>query len=112
RASSCACFLVSARCQLISTRQFLRSTLCPCFGAASSANDHWVGSACSPSDDVDAMDSGPIPYLPASCMPDGLSDDAHVISIFPCSGRIWSWASRSVNHSDSYEKRGSPRRSL
>ena len=68
-ASFSASFFDSARCQLISTRQFLRSTVLPCFAAASSANDHCVGSACSPSDDVDAIDSTPMPYLPAICMP-------------------------------------------
>ena len=58
------------------TRQFLRSTVWPCFCAASSANAHCVGSACRPSDEVEAIESTPMPYLPAICMPDGLIDEA------------------------------------
>ena len=40
----------------------------PCSSAASSANRHCVGSACSPSALVDAIDRTPIPYLPAICL--------------------------------------------
>ena len=77
--------------------------------AASSANAHCVGSACRPSVEVEAIDSTPMPYLPASCMPDGEIDDAVAIGMSSCTGRICSWASRSVNQSDSYVKRSSPR---
>ena len=52
-----------------------------------------------PSVDVDAIDSAPMPYLPASCMPDGEMLDATVIGMSSCSGRICSAASFSVNHS-------------
>ena len=104
-----ACWRVSARCHDSSTRQLARSTTWPCSAAAASAKAHWVGSAARPSDDVEAMDSTPQPCLPASCMPDGDSDDAVAMGMRSCSGRICSWASRSVNQSDSCEKRSSPR---
>jgi len=40
-----------------------------------------VGSAAMPSVDVDAIDSAPMPYLPASCIPDGEMLDATVIGL-------------------------------
>src|SRR5215475_5511765 len=49
RASARACSRVSAMCQLISTRQSLRSTVCPCSAAAASAKLHCVRSAFRPS---------------------------------------------------------------
>ena len=98
-ASFSASFLDSARCQLMSTRQFLRSTVVLCSSAASSANDHCKGSACSPSVDVEAIESTPMPYLPAIFMPEGLMEDAVTMGISSCSGRIWSCASRMVNQS-------------
>ena len=58
------------------TRQFLRSTTWPCSAAASSAKLHWVGSAWIPSVEFEAIDSTPMPYLPASVIPDGEIDDA------------------------------------
>ena len=58
-------------CQLIITRQFLRSTIWPCLAADSSANPHWVGRAWMPSVVFDAIESTPMPYLPAIVMPDG-----------------------------------------
>src|SRR5439155_16349423 len=85
-ASCSACFFDSARCQDISTRQLRRSTVWPCFLAASSAKLHWIGSACRPSSEVEAIDSTPMPYLPASCMPEGLIEDAAAIGISSCSG--------------------------
>ena len=69
----------SARCQLIRTRQFLRSTVVPCDAAASSANDHCVGSASRPSEEFDAIESTPIPYLPAIFIPEGLNEEAVTI---------------------------------
>ena len=86
-------------CQLIITRQSLRSTVWPCVAAASSAKPHWVGSAAIPSVDVEAMDSAPMPYFPANCMPDGEMLDATVIGMFSWTGRSCSAASRRVNHS-------------
>ena len=80
-ASRRACSLVSAMCQLISTRQSRRSTVVPCAAAASSANAHCVGSACRPSALVEAIDSTPMPYLPAICMPLGLMLDAVAIGM-------------------------------
>ena len=62
----------------------------------------------SPSVDVDAIDSTPMPYLPASVMPDGLMLDATAIGIVSCRGRICSAASFSSNQSLWYVKR-SPR---
>ncbi len=87
-------------CQLISTRQLRRSTTEPCFSAASSANAHCVGRACSPSALVEAIDSTPVPYLPASCIPLGLMLDAVAIGISSWNGRICSAASCSSNQSD------------
>ena len=72
---------VSARWNAISTRQSARSTVDPCSAAASSAKPHCVGSAWMPSVELDAIDSTPMPYLPASCMPDGEIDDAAAIGI-------------------------------
>ena len=54
-----------------------------------------------PSVEFEAIDSTPMPYLPASCMPDGEIDDATAIGISSCSGRICSWASCSSNQSHS-----------
>ena len=61
-----------------------------------------------PSLEVEAIDRAPMPYLPASCMPDGEMLDATVIGMFSCSGRICNAASFSVNHSLSWVKRSSP----
>ncbi len=83
------------------TRQSRRDTVWPFSAAAVSAKPHWVGSAASPSDEVEAIDSTPQPYLPARVIPEGESDDAVAISMSSCRGRIWSWASRSENQSES-----------
>ena len=54
-----------------------------------------------PSVEFEAIDSTPMPYLPASCIPDGEIDDAVVIGMSSWSGRICSWASWRSNQSDS-----------
>ena len=77
----------SARWNAISTRQSARSTVEPCCAAASSAKPHCVGRALMPSVELEAIDSTPMPYLPASCMPDGEIDDAVAIGISSCSGQ-------------------------
>ena len=87
-------------CQLSSTRQFLRSTVVPAFLAADSAKPHCVGSAVSPSVDIEPSEMMPMPYLPASVMPDGLICEATANGMSSCSGRSWSAASCIVNHSD------------
>src|SRR5205085_10182925 len=69
-ASSRAFSRVSAMCQLKTTRQSLRLTVLPCFLAASSANDHCVGSAVRPSSDIEPIEITPMPCLPARVMPD------------------------------------------
>ena len=86
-ASARACSRVSARWKAISTRQSRRSTVEPCCAAASSANAHCVGRACRPSLELEAIESTPMPYLPASCMPDGEIDDAVAIGMSSCTGR-------------------------
>ena len=101
---------LSARCQLISTRHLPRSATWPCRAADSSAKLHCVGRACSPSAVLAPIDSTPMPYLPASVMPDGLSIEATAAGISSWSGRIWSWASLRVNQSLSWLNLGSPRR--
>ena len=63
------------------------STVEPCCAAASSAKPHCVGRALMPSVELEAIDSTPMPYLPASCMPDGEIDDATAIGISSCSGQ-------------------------
>jgi hypothetical protein len=57
---------------------------------------------------VEAMESTPHPYLPASCMPDGEMDDGGGHGHASCSGRICNWASFRVNQSLSWLKRSSP----
>ncbi len=86
-------------CQLITTRQLRRSTLCPLRAADSSAKLHWVGSACRPAVDMEPMDSTPQPYLPARVMPDGLTMEATAMGTSSCTGRSCSAASRRVNQS-------------
>src|SRR6476620_8522867 len=75
-ASSIAFSRVSAMCQLSSTRQFLRSTVVPCFFADDSADAHCVVSAVRPSFDIEPSEMMPMPYLPARVMPDGLICEA------------------------------------
>ena len=58
-------------CQLNSTRQSERLTVVPAFLAASSAKPHCVGSAIRPCVDIEPSEMMPMPYLPASVMPDG-----------------------------------------
>ena len=58
-------------CQDNSTRQSERLTVVPYFFAASSAKPHCVGSAISPCVDIDPSEMIPMPYFPASVMPDG-----------------------------------------
>ena len=86
-------------CQFSSTRQFLRSTVVPCFLAASSAKPHCVGSAVRPCVDIEPSEMMPMPYLPASVMPDGLICEATANGISSCSGRSCSAASFRVNQS-------------
>src|ERR1700736_3365230 len=78
-ASRRACSRVSAMCQLNSTRQSERLTVVPCFLAASSAKPHWVGSAIRPCVDIEPSEMMPMPYLPASVMPDGEICDATIL---------------------------------
>ena len=49
---------------------------------------------------VEAIESTPMPYLPAICIPLGLMLDAVAIGMRSCMGRICSAASWSVNQSD------------
>ena len=88
-------------CQFITMRQFLRSTLLPCWAADSSAKLHWVGSERIPAFVIEPIERTPASCLPASVMPDGVRIEATANSIFSCNGFSWSLASRSVNHSDS-----------
>jgi hypothetical protein len=62
-----------------------------------------------PSVEWDAIDSTPMPYLPAICIPDGEIDDAVTIGMSSWIGSSWSSQSCNSNHSHSYENRGSPR---
>src|SRR5712675_360929 len=98
-ASRRACSRLSAMCQLSNTRQLARLTVVPCFLAASSAKPHWVGSAIKPCVDIEPSEMMPMPYLPASVMPDGEICDATTNGISSCSGRICSAASFMVNQS-------------
>ena len=98
-ASRRACSRVSAMCQLNSTRQSDRLTVVPCFLAASSAKPHCVGRAISPCVDIEPSEIMPMPYLPASVMPDGEICDATTNGISSCKGRICSAASFMVNQS-------------
>src|SRR6202035_3283589 len=98
-ASRRACSRVSAMCQLSSTRQSDRLTVVPCFFAASSAKPHWVGSAIRPCVDIEPSEMMPMPYLPASVMPDGEICDATTNGMSSCRGRICSAASFMTNHS-------------
>jgi len=77
--------------------------------ADSSAKDHCVGKAANPAVLLEAIDSTPHPYLPASCMPEGDSVDAVAMGMLSCNGNNCSWASRRVNQSLSWLKRSSPR---
>ncbi len=70
-ASRRACSRLSAMCQVNSTRQSERLTVVPCFFAASSANSHCVGSAIRPCVDIEPSEMMPMPYLPASVIPEG-----------------------------------------
>ncbi len=86
-------------CQLSSTRQSERLTVVPCFFAASSAKLHCVGSAIRPCVDIEPSEMMPMPYLPASVMPDGEICEATTNGISSCKGRICSAASFMVNQS-------------
>ena len=46
--------------------------------------------ASGPAVDIEPIDSTPMPYLPASVMPDGLIIDATTNGRFSCNGRICS----------------------
>src|ERR1700681_4618334 len=98
-ASRRACSRLSAMCQESSTRQSARLTVVPCFLAASSANPHCVGSAIRPCVDIEPSEIMPMPYLPASVMPDGEICEATTNGISSCNGRICSAASFMVNQS-------------
>ncbi len=98
-ASRRACSRVSAMCQDNSTRQFARLTVVPCFFAASSANSHCCGSAIRPCVDIEPSEMMPMPYLPASVMPDGEICEATTNGMSSCSGRICSAASCISNQS-------------
>jgi hypothetical protein len=100
RASARAFSRVSAMCQLISTRQFLRSTVWPCFGRASPRSPTACGSAFRPSRDSEPIEMMPMPCLPASVMPEGLICEATAKGMSSCSGSSCSAASCSVNQSD------------
>src|SRR6266851_655066 len=86
-------------CQLNSTRQSERLTVVPCFLAASSAKPHCVGSAIRPWVDIEPSEMMPMPYLPASVMPEGEICDATTNGMSSCRGRICSAASFIVNQS-------------
>ena len=86
-------------CHAIITRQFLRSMVCPWMAADSCAKPHCVGSAAMPAVELEAIESAPMPYLPANCMPLGEIDEAATIGMFSWIGKICSAASRRVNHS-------------
>src|SRR5881275_2959241 len=86
-------------CHDSSTRQSARLTVVPCFFAASSAKPHCVGSAIKPCVDIEPSEMMPMPYLPASVMPEGEICDATTNGISSCSGRICSAASFMVNQS-------------
>src|SRR3979411_2578990 len=79
-------------CQESSTRQSERLTVVPCFLAASSAKPHCVGSAIRPCVDIEPSEMMPMPYLPASVMPDGEICDATTNGMSSCNGRICSAA--------------------
>ena len=100
-ASARACSLVSAMCQFMSTRQLERSMTWPCLAADSSAKLHCNGSAARPAVDIEPIDRMPMPYFPASVMPDGLTMDATVCGISPRTGRSCSLASYRLNQSHS-----------
>ena len=85
----------------ITTRQSRRVTFDLWRAADSSAKLHCVGSASSPAVDIEPIESTPMPYLPASVIPEGLIIDATAIGMSSCSGRSWSLAARSLNHSHS-----------
>ena len=73
-------------CQDSSTRQSARLTVVPAFLAASSAKPHCVGSAIRPCVDIEPSEMMPMPYLPASVMPDGEICEATTNGISSCSG--------------------------
>lgn len=60
-----------------------------------------------PAVELEAIESTPNPYLPASIMPDGEIDDAVTIGMSSWRGKSWSRASLRVNHSLSWLKRSS-----
>ncbi len=71
-------------CQDSSTRQLARLTVVPAFFAASSAKPHCVGSAIRPCVDIEPSEMMPMPYLPASVMPDGEICEATTNGISSC----------------------------
>ena len=85
----------------IRMRQSRRDTFEPWRAADSSAKLHCVGSASRPAVDIEPIERTPMPYLPASVMPEGLIIDATAIGMSSWSGRSWSLAARSLNHSHS-----------
>ncbi|OIQ64618.1 hypothetical protein GALL_538310 [mine drainage metagenome] len=86
-------------CQDSSTRQSDRLTVAPCFFAASSAKLHCVGNAIKPCVDIEPSEMMPMPYFPASVIPDGEICEATTNGMSSCKGRIWSAASFIVNQS-------------
>src|SRR5207237_2128503 len=84
-------------CQDSSTRQSARLTVVPAFLAASSAKPHCVGSAINPCVDIEPSEMMPMPYLPASVMPEGEICDATTSGISSCKGRICSAESFMTN---------------
>src|SRR5665213_287951 len=98
-ASRWACSRLSAMCQLNSTRQSARLTVVPCFLAASSAKPHCVGSAIRPCVDIEPSEMIPIPYLPASVMPEGEICEATTNGMSSCNGNSCNAASFIVNQS-------------
>ena len=99
-------------CHVITMRHSPRLIVAPLIAAASSAKLHCNGNAAIPAVDIEPIDSTPVPCLPASVMPDGLTIDATANGRFSCSGNSCSRASRSVNQSLSWLKRGAPLSSL
>ena len=86
-------------CQESSTRQLARLMVVPCFLAASSAKPHCVPSDIKPCVDIDPSEMMPMPYLPASVMPEGEICDATTNGISSRSGKICNAASFMVNQS-------------
>ena len=82
--SAWACSRLSARCMGATRRQFRRSTLWSCCAAIDSQTSQWAGSMSKPSPLVAAMESIPIPLMPAARGPEGETAAATAISTIGC----------------------------